>query len=201
MTSGGDIENSKASYPKSLIKGDGYFTETWLDTTTSAAQNFSTQQTLVVPLDWVFYLVHYIAIISIVISIICGIAVLILHARSKDCTFWKRRLGERLYVYQAWTDLAFNLCHICDHIIALTSLGNPNRILCNIFAFALFEVIMAMNVVVLLSAISLFLLVRFNRSISFGPYDVGLLLSAYGSPAIPAIAFSALGYFGSSGYW
>ena len=182
------------SYADQLM--DNRLNQTWM-----SDKGFADHHTLVVPIDWVFYAVHIAAMVSLAVSIVCSAVVLVLQARSHDRSFWKRKLGERLYIYQAWTDLVFSISHMCDHIIALTSLGDPNRILCTIFAFSLFETIMAQNMLVLLSALSLFLLVRFSVRLPFGPRDVGLLGTAYGGPAIFAIVFSILGYFGSSGYW
>lgn len=155
----------------------------------------------IVAIDTTFYVIHYAALSTIAVSIVCSTTVLSLHSRTSTTSFWKRKLGERLYVYLAVTDLMFSITHTCDHVIALTSLGDPDKLLCTVFAFSLFETIMAQNVVVFLSALSLWLLVKFSYKLKFGPYDVGLLTAAYGVPFFFALAFSVLGYFGSSGYW
>ena len=151
--------------------------------------------------DTMFYIVHYTALCSLGISILASTGTLIYQQKSTSTKyFWKRKLGERLVVYLAITDLIYSVSHTCDHVLSLLYTGLPPVIPCIVFAFSLLEMILAQNMVVFLTAISLCLLVSCNRKVSFGRYDLGLLVIAYGVPAVFCIIFAALGFFGSTGY-
>ena len=155
-----------------------------------------------VPRDTLFYIIHYTAICSLSISILASIGTLIYQQKSTTTKyFWKRKLGERLVVYLAITDLVYSVSHTCDHVLSLIYSGIPPVIPCVIFAFSLLEMILAQNMVVFMTAISLCLLVSCNRKVSFGVYDMGLLSLSYGVPAIMCIICAAYGFFGSTGYW
>ena len=44
-------------------------------------------------------------------------------------------------------------------------------------------------------------MVVLNKKITFGKNDWALLLCSLGIPAVPGVAFAALGWYGPSGFW
>lgn len=44
-------------------------------------------------------------------------------------------------------------------------------------------------------------MVVFNRKVTFGKYDWILLVASFGVPGVPGIAFAALGWYGTNGFW
>lgn len=160
------------------------------------------KETSSIPKDWLYYFVHIVAWVILIISITCSITVIIWQQRTASAkNLFQRKIGERLVVYLAITDLLFSVVHFGDHLLIVTGGDVPPRIPCIIFAAVLGETVFAQSLVVLLTAASLCLLVSCNRKITFGPYDVGLLLFCHGIP-IAVMAFAGVkDYLGFSGYW
>ena len=49
--------------------------------------------------------------------------------------------------------------------------------------------------------LAVFLMVVLNKKITFGKNDWALLVCLLGIPAVPEAVFTALGWFGPSGFW
>ena len=164
--------------------------------------NNSTELPSLIPLDWVYYSVHIVAWIMLVTSIICSVITIIWQQRTASSKqFFRRKLGERLVVYLAVTDIFFSITHFGDHLFTFLGRGHPPHIPCIVFSVVLMENMIAQSMVVFMTAVSLCLLVTCNRKISFGPRDVGLLLVSYGGPLIVVATCGLMGYFGNQGYW
>ena len=156
----------------------------------------------IAPLDTLYYSIHAVAIVSLVISIVSSVIVIVWQQRAASAgPFFKRKLAERLVVYLAITDLFFSIAHFLDHLIHLVGHGSPSKIPCIIFASIAMECIFAQSIVVLLTAVSLCLLVTCNRKIDYGRGDVTFFLVSYGFPLITVTVALVKGYVGDQGYW
>lgn len=161
-----------------------------------------TIKTIIVPMDWIYYSMHGVAWTALLISIICSIITIIWqHRTASAVSFYKRKLGERLVIYLAVSDIFFSVTHFSDHVFTYLGEGSPPKIPCIIFASVLMENIMAQSLIVFLTAASLCLLVTCNRKINFGPFDIGLLIISYGCPLIVVMVCGFRGYLGYQGYW
>ena len=59
----------------------------------------------------------------------------------------------------------------------------------------------AQSILVLITAISAFVTVAFNKRITFGKYDWMLLLATIGIPAAVSSVMAGLDWLGPSGFW
>ena len=161
----------------------------------------ATKESLV-PVDTLWYTIHAVAIVSLTVSIISSVIVIVWQQKASSAKeFFKRKLGERLVVYLAVTDLFYSISHFLDHLVNILGHGVPSHTPCVIFASVTMECIFAQSAIVLFTAISLCLLVSCNRKIKYGPYDVILLLVSYGPPLILVVFSLVKGYIGNNGYW
>lgn len=164
--------------------------------------NLSTSTSTVTVTEEEFMVVHSVASASLIISIVvsAGTLLYIFHT-SKDQTFWKKRLCDRLVVYLAVCDLLFSISHLGEHSIALATGELPPGALCTMFGFFLGIFAGTQSVIVILTAVSAFCLMVRERGLSFGRYDWRLLLTAVGFPLSVGIVVAALDMYGRSEAW
>ena len=60
---------------------------------------------------------------------------------------------------------------------------------------------MAQGLLVSIIAVSAFIMVAFNRRVSFGKYDWILMVTIVGVPVTVGVVMVSLGWLGPSGYW
>lgn len=147
-----------------------------------------------------FYLIHYTAIVSLVISIlVSGSVVLYLQCRGVNLSL--KTIGERLTLYLAVCDLCYSISHVLDHTYMTVAKDHPPDDICVTFSFFLAEFILAQSLLVSFTAINAFLLVVKEIKLSLGRYDWRLLVGAFGVPALGMAACAGLRLIGPSGAW
>ena len=157
----------------------------------------------IVELDWLYWTMHVIALIALFVSMLCSVIVIIWQQKTASHReVFKRKLGERLVVYLAVTDLLFSMSHFSDHTLIIIWRGyRPPIIPCIVFASSLLGTIFAQNLLVFVTALSCCILVTCNKKISFGPYDVGLLFISYVLPGVIIIYAIVRDYLGFHVFW
>ena len=156
-----------------------------------------------VDVDWRYWTMHVIALGALVISMICSVIVMVWQQKTSSTkNVFKRKLGERLVVYLAITDLLFSMTHFWDHTLIMMWKGyRPPVIPCIVFAATLLGTVFAQSLVIFVTALSCCILVTFNKKISFGPYDVGLLFISYVLPGAVIIYVAVKDFLGFHVFW
>ncbi|WAR27583.1 hypothetical protein MAR_013287 [Mya arenaria] len=134
-----------------------------------------------------FYYIQVPAIVCITVSLLCGLVTIISSFRShepgKFYTRWTK--GERLIVYMSSCDVLFNTSHLMDHLqLLITKTHVRPKELCTFYGFIMTIFVVAQILIVNVVAINVFTMMFFNINISFGKFDGGLLLWAFGVPFI-----------------
>ena len=110
-------------------------------------------------------------------------------------------LGERLVAYLAVSDLLFGTEHMSSHVVNMVYRGRPPNLICVSSAFLLQIFVWTQAVVVVICALSAFLLVAKGIRIKFGKYDYRFLLITFTIPVSLAVVFAVMQYLGPSGHW
>lgn len=146
-----------------------------------------------------FYYIHIPAIICIFSSLICAITSIVISFRhqSYKTFFSKWTKSERFIVYMALCDGLFNLFHSLDHAhMAITADHVYPRQLCVFYAFCLNWFIPAQMLLVNVIAITIFMLMYFNKHVNFGRRDWRLLLWTFGFPLTASFVAAVTGQYG-----
>ena len=112
--------------------------------------------------------------------------------RRRRTIFFRCRQIDRFVVYMAVCECLFSIEHASDHIqVFVTRDHTKPKALCQFYGFWLMEVIAAQFFMVNAVAVSMFLLIFFNKKLNFGRFDWKLLLwmLAYNA-LVNVIAFS-----------
>ncbi len=147
-----------------------------------------------------FYTIHFTALSSLIISVICSSGVLIILLK-ENRKFKNRPIAERLVFYLAICDFCFSTSHLVDHIYILVTLEYPPDGVCTVCGFLLGTFVMAQTVVVMFTALNAFLLVVKEYKMEIGRFDSHLIIVAFGVPAIYHAGLAGFGYLGPSGAW
>ena len=148
-----------------------------------------------------FYYIHIPAIACIVTSFICVIIAVVLSFRQRGCgTFYNWTKSERLVVYLAICDALYNVSHFTDHthITIVEGMVYPKE-LCEFYGFNLAVAITSQILMVNVVAINAFMLIYFDKNLSFGKRDWKLQVWAYGVPFIAALVAVTNGQMGPNG--
>ena len=116
-------------------------------------------------------------------------------------SFKKWNIGERLVIYLALADMAFEVSHIMDHAYVMYAKINPTDQACSAFGFMLTEFVFAQWIIVLYTALSACCLIVFNKKLHLGRLDWRLITIAFGSPMIIGTVAASLGLLGQNGVW
>lgn len=148
-----------------------------------------------------FYSLHVPALTCIFLSFASAILTIVLSFRQKSFkTFFSWSRSERLVVYLAICDAAFNLAHSMDHLhILITKNHVYPRELCQFYGFMLAVFISAQNLMVNVIAVNAFVLIFVGRQIKFGLKDYRLLLWTFGAPMVCATIAALAGQLGPNG--
>ncbi|XP_052820232.1 uncharacterized protein LOC128246065 [Mya arenaria] len=149
-----------------------------------------------------FYYIHISASACLIASIICAQATLFLsfksHRAGEFFTKWSK--GERLVVYISICDGIFSAFHLMDHLQMLFTLDHVRpKALCAFYGFTMMVFFVAQILIVNVVANNVFLLVFLGKNISFGKYDSGLLIWAFGIPILGATVAAMYDQFGPMG--
>lgn len=148
-----------------------------------------------------FYSLHIPALICIFLSFASAILTIVLSFRQKSFkTFFSWSKSERLVVYLAVCDAAFNMAHSMDHLhILITEDHVYPKELCQFYGFMLAVFISAQNLMVNVIAVNAFVLIFIGRQIKFGLRDYRLLLWTFGAPFVCATIAALAGQLGPNG--
>lgn len=148
-----------------------------------------------------FYSLHIPALICIFLSFASAILTIVLSFRQKSFkTFFSWSKSERLVVYLAVCDAAFNMAHSMDHLhILITEDHVYPKELCRFYGFMLAVFISAQNLMVNVIAVNAFVLIFIGRQIKFGLKDYRLLLWTFGAPFVCATIAALAGQLGPNG--
>ena len=116
-------------------------------------------------------------------------------------SFKKWNIGERLVIYLALTDMAFEVSHIMDHAYVMYARINPTDLACSAFGFMLTEFVFAQWIIIFYTALSACCLIVFNKKLHLGRLDWRLITIAFGSPMIIGAVAASLGLLGQNGVW
>lgn len=149
-----------------------------------------------------FYYIHVPAIACIVASFVCVVIALVLSFRQRGFgeffNNWTK--SERLVVYLAICDGLYNVSHFTDHthIVIVKGMVYPKQ-LCEFYGFNLAVAVTSQVLMVNIIAINAFMLMYFDKKLSFGQRDWKLLLWTYGVPFVGAVVAAANGQMGPNG--
>ena len=148
-----------------------------------------------------FYSLHIPALVCIFLSFAAAVLTIILSFRRKCFrTFFSWSKSERLVVYLAVCDAAFNVAHSLDHLhIVITKDHVHPKELCQFYGFMLAEFISAQNLMVNVIAVNAFVTIFVGRQVDFGVRDYRLLLWAFGVPFVCAVIAGVAGQYGPNG--
>lgn len=148
-----------------------------------------------------FYSLHIPALTCIFLSLGSAILTVILSFRQKSYkSFFSWYKSERLVVYLAVCDAAFNLAHSLDHLHILITKNHVHpKELCQFYGFMLAVFISAQNLMVNVIAINAFVLIFLGRQIKFGKMDYRLMLWTFGVPFVCATIAGIAGQLGPNG--
>ena len=147
--------------------------------------------------------IHITALCCIIVTVICGIAIIYLSFRDnkeQKRTFFHWRQIERFVVYMAICDTLFGIFHGCDHLHTLITRNYPRpKEMCEFYAFGTIEFVCAQSLLVAIVAINMFVLIWFNKKINLGKYDWKLLAWMFGYPLVLSSFALSQGYLGPGG--
>lgn len=149
-----------------------------------------------------FYTIHIPAIVCIVLSFTCAVTAIVLSFRRNGVRSffrtWSR--SDRFVVYLALCDGLFNIAHFTDHmhIVIVKEMVKPKQ-LCEFYGFNLVVFITAQYLMVNIIAINAFILIYFDKKLTFGRYDWKLLAWIFGCPFVGAVIAVFLGQLGPNG--
>lgn len=148
-----------------------------------------------------FYYIHIPAIVCIVSSFICVVTAIVLSFRQRGCgTFFNWTKSERLVVYLAICDGLYNVSHFTDHmhIVIVKGMVYPKQ-LCEFYGFNLAVAVTSQMLMVNVVAINAFMLIYFDKNLSFGQRDWKLLVWTFGAPVLGGIIAVSNGQMGPNG--
>ena len=149
---------------------------------------------------WNFYILHWTALISLVISLVCSLVVFYI-LKPKFPEFWKRTSGERFAMYLSLADLGHSISHFCDHAYMLIVEDHPPDDACIIMAYFVASMFLVQAFMISFMAFNAFLLVVKERKISLGKYDWRFLFGTLILPLLLTVPLAALRWLGPSGGW
>lgn len=148
-----------------------------------------------------FYAIHVTALVSICASLVCAISVLIYsfnHNKSKHFVLWNK--SERLIVYLAGGDTAFNVIHSSEHLQMLITKEHAHpRAFCEFHSFMTLTLCISQVFIVLFVATNIFCLMFLHKDIFLGKRDWKLLVPITTIPILIGIVSVASGKVGPSG--
>lgn len=149
-----------------------------------------------------FYFIHVPAVLCIMASFTCAVIAIVLSFRQKDVrTFFRTwSKSERFVVYLALCDGLFNRAHFTDHlhILIAKEMVYPKPF-CEFYGFNLAVFITAQYLMVNIIALTVFRLIYFEKTISFGNNDWKLLLWIFGVPCLGALVSCWTNQLGPNG--
>ncbi|WAR14951.1 hypothetical protein MAR_005056 [Mya arenaria] len=149
-----------------------------------------------------FYYIHIPAIVCLIASVICALATIVLSFKDRKVgeffTEWSK--GERLVVYISTCDGLFSASNLMNHLQVLFTLAHVRpKELCVFYGFVMTLFVVAQILIVNLVAINLFVMMFLSKNISFGKYDSGLLIWAFGVSILGATVAASYEQFGPMG--
>ena len=174
-----------------------------------------------------FFVIHYTALVCIVLSGVMNIGLLLhifvfsgrkrfensesasagptgtpsVRANRGRASFWRRTRGERLVAYLAIADLGYSVWHSMDKGYYAFMVENPPDLFCAVIGFFFVTFTLSQWFIVLFTAISSFSLVVIGKKISHGRHDWIILAVVYGVPVLNSTILFFLGITGQSGAW
>ena len=149
---------------------------------------------------WNFYILHWTALISLVISIACSLVVFYI-LKPKFPAFWTRTSGERFASYLALADLIYSISHFCDHTYMLIVEDHPPDDACIVMGFFVSLLFLVQAFMISFMAFNAFALVVKEKKISLGKYDWRFLFVTLIVPLALTVPLAVLRWLGPSGGW
>jgi len=149
-----------------------------------------------------FIYVHVSAITFIIVSLICAVIAITLSFRNRTYTnfFTRWTKADRLVVYMSVYDGCFNLSHLFDHVHMVVTRDHVRpKALCAFYGFNLVLFVTAQILLVNIVAVNAFMMMFFNKNMSFGKRDWKLFIWTFLTPLTAAIIAASLNQFGPNG--
>ena len=158
---------------------------------------FNSSYGLPIEIDTSFIIHQVSAIISSSLSLFCVITVIFHRFYKSSSNFYTWSPGDRFVIYLALCAGFFSVVSFSDHLQTFLTEDhiNPHE-LCVLHGFLLVLFSTSQYFLANTIAVNAILLLCFNTQISFGKYDVKLLMYVFGVPLLAGIIIGFAGHYG-----